>query len=114
MESTGTGTGYHYRYHIFSFFCDFSLKKLWKQILLLQKYDFYFFYFLIPVLISFTAPTHRVLVLLRFIGELFFMQECQYRVEGFYKLTEEEYSQLQYDIEQVAAKPIILWSRSRK
>ena len=72
------------------------------------------FYFLIPVLISFTAPTHRVLVLLRFIGELFFVQECQYRVEGFYKLTEEEYSQLQYDIEQVAAKPIILWSRSRK
>ena len=72
------------------------------------------FNFLIPVLISFTAPTHRVLVLLRFIGELFFVQECQYRVEGFYKLTEEEYSQLQYDIEQVAAKPIILWSRSRK
>jgi hypothetical protein len=29
------------------------------------------------------------------------LQECPYRVEGFYKLTEEEYSQLQYDIEQV-------------
>lgn len=27
-------------------------------------------------------------------------KECPYRVEGFYKLTEEEYSQLQYDIEQ--------------
>jgi hypothetical protein len=30
------------------------------------------------------------------------LQECPYRVEGFYKLTEEEYSQLQYDIEQVS------------
>ena len=31
----------------------------------------------------------------------YIVKECPYRVEGFYKMTEEEYNNLQYEIEQV-------------